>query len=52
MVRPCSCPTSERRSTLRGFIARSTPMTKTATAEIAVIGIDIGKNLVPRRRLG
>jgi len=28
-----------------GFISRSTPMTTTATAaEIAVIGIDIGKN--------
>src|SRR6266576_3651517 len=44
MVRPCSCLASERRWTDGGCINRSTPMPKTASTQIAVIGIDIGKN--------
>ena len=42
MVRPCSCPASDKLA--RGAKTRSTPCLTTAQSAIAVIGIDIGKN--------
>ena len=43
MVRPCSCPASDR-SWQGAPKTRSTPCLRIPTAAIAVIGIDIGKN--------
>ena len=43
MVRPCSCPASDR-SWQGAPKTRSTPCLRNSTAAIAVIGIDIGKN--------
>ena len=42
MVRPCSCPTSDKLA--RGAQTRSTPCLQTSRTAIAVVGIDIGKN--------
>ena len=43
MVRPCSCPASDR-SWQGAPKTRSTPCTQTLKTAIAVVGIDIGKN--------
>ena len=43
MVRPCSCPASNR-SWQGAPKTRSTPCPRSTTTAIAVIGIDIGKN--------
>ena len=43
MVRPCSCPASDR-SWQGAPKTRSTPCLQTAHTAIAVVGIDIGKN--------
>ncbi len=48
MVRPCSCPASVR-NWQGAPKTRSTPMSQTLNTAIAVIGIDIGKELVPHR---
>ena len=42
MVRPCSCPASDKLA--RGAKTRSMPCPATAQTAISVIGIDIGKN--------
>src|SRR5688500_3495716 len=43
MVRPCSCPASDR-SWQGAPKTRSTPCQRSPISAIAVIGIDIGKN--------
>jgi hypothetical protein len=44
MVRPCSRHACQRPTLDWGCITRSAPMSKTAGAQIAAIGIDIGEN--------
>ena len=47
MVRPCSCPASDKLA--RGRPDKEHAMPATAQTAIAVIGIDIGKNSFSRR---